>query len=179
MDRIEDPLDRSSQATFITWMLPLPKTVPSSMVHVHSLENKRRIFDRMNTAMASERDLGEAILLRLQTLSPQIAELFEVKIHQIDEFARRIVNNRPDESVSEDSYVALSYCWPKQYQASANDSELSIPTSEVLFQAAMGAAALLSRKTSFQQSQGSQRNFQSLFVPRIWQGYGKMTFMSA
>ena len=141
MDRIEDPTDRSSQAAFKTWMHPLPNTVPASMLHTLSRENKRRIFHRMNGTMTSERVRGEAILSRLRTLSPLIAEIFEVKVDQIDEFTMRLVNNRSDESVPEASYVAFSYCWSQQYQASTNHSQLAIPTSEVLFQAAMGERA--------------------------------------
>ena len=141
MDRIEDPTDRSSQAAFKTWMHPLPNTVPASMLHTQSLENKRRIFGRMNSTMASERARGEAILSRLRTLCPLIAQIFEVKVDQIDEFTMRLINNRLVETVPEDSYVALSYCWSQQYQASTDDSELAIPTSEVLFQAAMGERA--------------------------------------
>lgn len=98
-------------------------------------EEKRFIFRKNVSLHTSARKKGTAILRRLRTLAPATAERFELKRDPINNLTMRLWYPQGTTTDRPNSYICLSYCWNHERSSTIGDSEVSLPTSELMFSA--------------------------------------------
>ena len=132
----------NGQCSFLKIPRRLPSRILKSDVHTLNNTDKAYLFRKSSAITDKQSDDAAIVLERLRSISPAVAQNFEIKSNAPEKMTMRLLNPSGDYTEVENSYIALSYCWQSKDRApeialanSIDQDEYLLPIAPSLFHA--------------------------------------------